>query len=199
MSHAVVASSLGAAGAPERPMPARYWVTLAIVAAMPDADVIAFWLNVDRGHILSHRGLTHSLPFAAIVAALLVRLLFRGREWHASWARLWAIYFVAMASHGVLDAFTNGGQGIAFFAPLSARALACAVAADPRIADRRRRVPVGVRPARPAERNAVAVAAVAAGRGRGPPDAPPREPRQSHRGMRRPPREEPCDVSWRAR
>ena len=42
MSHAVVASSLGAAGAPERPMPARYWVTLALVAAAPDADVIAF-------------------------------------------------------------------------------------------------------------------------------------------------------------
>lgn len=120
MSHAVVASSLGAAGAPERPMPARYWVTLALVAAAPDADVIAFWLNVDRGHILSHRGLTHSLPFAALVAATLVRLLFRGREWHASWARLWAVYFAAMASHGLLDAFTNGGQGVAFFAPLSA-------------------------------------------------------------------------------
>jgi len=120
MSHAVVASSLGAAGAPDRPMPARYWVALAILAAAPDADVIAFWLNVDRGNILSHRGLTHSLPFAAIAAALAVRVLFRDREWHSSWPRLWVLYFAGMASHGVLDALTNGGQGIAFFAPLSA-------------------------------------------------------------------------------
>jgi inner membrane protein len=120
MSHAVVASSLGAAGAPDRPMPLRYWVALAVLAAAPDADVIAFWLNVDRAHILSHRGLTHSLPFAALAAALAVRMLFRGREWHASWPRLWAIYFAAIASHGLLDAFTNGGQGIAYFAPFSA-------------------------------------------------------------------------------
>ena len=37
-----------------------------------------------------------------------------------SWPRLWVLYFAGMASHGVLDALTNGGQGIAFFAPLSA-------------------------------------------------------------------------------
>ena len=120
ISHAVVASSLGAAGLPDRSMPARYWVALAILAAAPDADVIAFWLNVDRAHILSHRGLTHSLPFAALVAALAVRVLFRGREWHALWPRLWALYFAGIASHGLLDAFTNGGQGIAYFAPFSA-------------------------------------------------------------------------------
>jgi len=31
--------------------------------------------------------------------------------------RLWLYFFLAAASHGVLDALTNGGPGIAFFAP----------------------------------------------------------------------------------
>jgi inner membrane protein len=30
---------------------------------------------------------------------------------------LWGVYFLAMASHGFLDAFTNGGPGVAFLAP----------------------------------------------------------------------------------
>ena len=120
MSHAVVASSLGMVARPPGRMPARYWVTLAIVAALPDADVIAFALRVPYGHVLGHRGLTHSLPFAAVLAAIIVRLLFRGREWHRRWPALWAVMFAGIASHGVLDAMTNGGQGIAFLAPLSA-------------------------------------------------------------------------------
>ena len=96
-------------------------MALAIVATLPDADVVVYPLGLNAPHILGHRGLTHSLAFAAVMAALLVRVLFRDREWHASWARLWVVYFAAIASHGVLDAFTNGGQGIAFFAPLSAQ------------------------------------------------------------------------------
>jgi inner membrane protein len=120
MSHAIVASSLGMVGRPSGRMPARYWVTLAIVAALPDADVIAFAWGVPYGHVLAHRGLTHSLPFAAVLAAILVRVLFRGREWHRRWPALWAMMFAAIASHGVLDAMTTGGNGIAFLAPLSA-------------------------------------------------------------------------------
>lgn len=119
MSHAVVASGVGAAAATNRAMPARYWVSLALLGAMPDLDVVIYPLGLNAPHILGHRGLTHSLLFAAVVAALMVRLLFRSREWHAWWWRLWVVYFAAIASHGVLDAFTNGGQGIAFLAPLS--------------------------------------------------------------------------------
>jgi inner membrane protein len=37
----------------------------------------------------------------------------------ASAARLWLFLFLATASHGVLDAMTNGGLGVAFFAPFS--------------------------------------------------------------------------------
>ena len=33
-------------------------------------------------------------------------------------ARAWLFLFLATASHGVLDAMTSGGGGVAFFAPL---------------------------------------------------------------------------------
>jgi inner membrane protein len=62
---------------------------------------------------MGHRGFTHSLFFAALLAALVVALFFRG----SSWLLMWLYFFVATASHGILDAMTNGGLGVAFFAP----------------------------------------------------------------------------------
>ena len=120
ISHAVFASGLGAAGSPGARMPVRYWVTVAIIAALPDLDVVVYPLGLNAPHILGHRGITHSLAFAAVFSALVVRLVFREVAWRPAWVRLWAVFFVAMASHGVLDAMTNGGQGIAFYAPFSA-------------------------------------------------------------------------------
>jgi inner membrane protein len=67
--------------------------------------------------MLGHRGLSHSLPFAAAFAALLTFGL-RGAQ-PAGRATLWLFLFLATASHGVLDAFTNGGLGVGFFAPFS--------------------------------------------------------------------------------
>jgi len=119
ISHAVFASGLGAAGSPEPRMPARYWVTLAIIAALPDLDVVVYPLGLNAPSMLGHRGITHSLAFAAVFAALVVRVVFGDRVWRRAWPRLWVVFFVAMTSHGVLDAMTNGGQGIAFLAPFS--------------------------------------------------------------------------------
>jgi inner membrane protein len=67
--------------------------------------------------VLGHRGITHSLAFAAVLAALVVALGFRGPRWTGRRPTLWLLLFLATASHGVLDAMTNGGSGIAFFAP----------------------------------------------------------------------------------
>jgi inner membrane protein len=100
-------------------MPVRYWVALAIISVAPDLDVVVYPLGLNAPHILGHRGITHALPFTAVFAALVVRLLFRGVEWRRHWVRLWLVFFAAMSSHAVLDAMTNGGQGIAFFAPFS--------------------------------------------------------------------------------
>ncbi len=89
----------------------------ALCAAAPDLDVVGLRFGVPWGHALGHRGLTHSLPFAALLAAVLAVTLFRGPAWRGRRAGLWLALFLATASHGVLDAMTTGGSGVAFFAP----------------------------------------------------------------------------------
>jgi len=84
---------------------------------LPDIDVIGFHLGVPYGSFFGHRGFTHSLLFAAIVAGIVALI--------ASWSSLrqlksslwWAYFFVSIASHGLLDAMTSGGLGVAFFSP----------------------------------------------------------------------------------
>ena len=101
-------------------MPARFWVLAAVCAALPDADAIGFGLGIHYGDPLGHRGLTHSLPFALALGFLVVILFFRNIALGSkSWWALVAFFFIVTASHGVLDAMTNGGLGIAFFAPFS--------------------------------------------------------------------------------
>jgi inner membrane protein len=89
----------------------------ALCAAVPDLDVIGVWLGVPWGHVLGHRGITHSLPFAAALAAVVVATAFRGHTWDGGRLALGLALFAATASHGVLDAMTNGGSGVAFLAP----------------------------------------------------------------------------------
>jgi len=84
-------------------------------AMLPDADVLGFRFGIGYGDLFGHRGLTHSLLFAATVAAA-VTLLFRNKVL-CSELRVFVCLFAATASHGILDAFTNGGMGVAFFAP----------------------------------------------------------------------------------
>jgi len=87
-------------------------------ALLPDADVIGFALGIHYGDLLGHRGLSHSLLFAAAWSLLLVSWAFRvearfSKEW---WALI-GLFFLATASHALLDALTNGGLGVAFFSP----------------------------------------------------------------------------------
>jgi len=102
-------------------MPARFWVAAAIAAAWPDADVLAFTLGIPYSHMFGHRGITHSLCFAALAALVIVKLTFGGIAWQRRRIALVVFFFIVIASHGVLDAMTSGGLGIAFFAPFSGR------------------------------------------------------------------------------
>jgi inner membrane protein len=112
-------------------MPVRYWAAAAVIAAAPDVDAIGYSLGFGPpgGSIWSHRGLTHSVLFAAVAARAVTLLLFRTKTNGESegttgrWAspiarrRVWAILAAAMASHGLTDMLTNGGAGIALFSP----------------------------------------------------------------------------------
>jgi inner membrane protein len=112
-SHAAAALAIGACF--YRPgVPKRVWALGALAAILPDADVAGFKLGIPYEHMLGHRGLTHSLLFAAALAALLALM---STAQGMSRAALWLYLFLAAASHGALDALTNGGLGVAFLAP----------------------------------------------------------------------------------
>lgn len=115
-SHAIAGAALGTVfNVPTRPP--RYWLAGALCSVLPDADIVAFWAGVPWGHVLAHRGLTHSLAFAVVLAVAVTGAAFRGRAWDGRRATVWLFLFLATASHGVLDAMTDGGPGVAFFAP----------------------------------------------------------------------------------
>lgn len=113
-SHAAAALALGTAF--WRPaLPARFWILGAACAVLPDLDVIAFRFGIPYEHVLGHRGFSHSLLFAALLAAVVVTLFFSRERQRGG---LWLFFFLATASHAFLDALTTGGLGVAFFAPL---------------------------------------------------------------------------------
>ena len=97
---------------------ATLWGAGIVCSMLPDADVLRFGFGVSYGDVLGHRGLTHSLLFAALLSIAVTAPLSGGR-WRSSRLRIALFLFVVTASHGVLDAFTNGGLGIAFLAPFS--------------------------------------------------------------------------------
>jgi len=115
-THAIAGVAIGTAFGP-RHVPTRFWIICATVAALPDLDGVGFWLGVPYESAFGHRGFTHSLFFAALLAAFVAVLAFRDGTADARPWQLWLAFFFATASHGVLDAMTTGGGGIAFFAP----------------------------------------------------------------------------------
>ena len=116
-THVFVAAALGKAISPER-MPLRFWTLGLFCSLLPDLDVIAFRLGIPYRHMFGHRGFLHSLPFALIVGLLVVLLAFPVvQRFSRRWWVMAGYFFAVTASHGVLDAMTSGGYGIAFFSP----------------------------------------------------------------------------------
>ena len=118
-THAFFALALGKVYAASAKMPTRFWVLSALCAVVPDADVVAFFFGVAYGDALGHRGLSHSLLFALLLAAAVVAAFFRDEKFKKG--ALVVYFFLVTASHGVLDALTNGGLGVAFFSPFNNR------------------------------------------------------------------------------
>src|SRR5580698_1687907 len=119
-SHAVAALSIGTCFyRPE--IPKRVWVAGVLCSVAPDLDVIGFKFGIHYGDFWGHRGFTHSLVFAAFLAGVVAVVLFRRGASGIGRSALFAYLFLATASHGVLDAMTNGGLGVAFFSPFDNR------------------------------------------------------------------------------
>jgi inner membrane protein len=97
----------------------KFWFFAFLLPILPDADSITFLFNIPYWHDFGHRGFFHSLFFALMVSLLVMLLFFKEDQLLSkSWFARWIFFFIITASHGILDAFTNGGLGIALLAPL---------------------------------------------------------------------------------
>jgi inner membrane protein len=90
---------------------------MAGLALLPDADVVAFRIGIPYGAPFGHRGASHALlaaPLLALLPALaMTRLL------GASTGRALLLGTLVVATHGLLDTLTDGGLGVALLWPFS--------------------------------------------------------------------------------
>lgn len=112
-THAAVPLLLGGA-AGRRSISRRLLAAGAIAAMLPDADVLAFRLHVAYNDNLGHRGATHSIVFALLLA---FAAAFWHRRLHSTPWRSAGFVGLAALSHPLLDACTNGGLGVALWWP----------------------------------------------------------------------------------
>jgi inner membrane protein len=93
-SHAVAAIGIGACF--YRPsIPTRIWITGAVCSMLPDLDVIGFRYGVHYGDFWGHRGFTHSLLFAALLATVVLVLTARHGVPGMGPISLWTFLFLA--------------------------------------------------------------------------------------------------------
>jgi len=115
VTHAFFSLVLGKTFAREE-MPWRFWIFAIGCSILPDVDVIGFSLGMPYGGIFGHRGFFHSLLFAFLVSMSIIFWGFKGdsKFFNPRWG---LFFFLLTSAHGVLDALTNGGWGVAFFSP----------------------------------------------------------------------------------
>lgn len=117
VSHAVVAAAVGITFAP-RDVPDHFWSIAIICSVILDADVIAFSFGIPYQHIFGHRGFFHSPFFGLLMGIFFLSVFFRDSEiFSRQWFFYLIFFFLIAVSHGVLDAFTDGGLGIALLSP----------------------------------------------------------------------------------
>ncbi len=121
ISHAAAATAISIALAPEN-TPGRFWPIAIVTAVLPDADSASFYFQIPYSSVLSHRGFFHS-PFLGLWVSLgLMLLFFHDLEFFSPrWRCYFLILWLAWTSHGLLDALTDGGRGVAFFSPFSSK------------------------------------------------------------------------------
>jgi inner membrane protein len=89
------------------------------LAMLPDADVLGFALGVPYGAPFGHRGALHSLA-VAVAIGIAAAIVARARAPGARAVRLGVYVGLVVASHGLLDAMTDGGKGVALLWPFTA-------------------------------------------------------------------------------
>jgi inner membrane protein len=124
LTHALIPVA-GALAPRNRAVPWRLVITAAIASALPDIDSFSPWIWGTPNPSLPlpawwHRGATHSL-FVGIVVGLLASL-FR-KQLKVGGIVAGVVVGGAMASHGLLDMFTDQGVPVAYLWPVSSERL----------------------------------------------------------------------------
>jgi inner membrane protein len=120
ITHGIVGLAGGKSFIPEGKASVPFWVLSVLCPILPDVDVAGFSLGISYGTEFGHRGITHSFFFAAIIGALAAIIVYRAEDGKRLGYVKWTAYFFLLtATHGILDAFTDGGMGVAFFAPFN--------------------------------------------------------------------------------
>jgi inner membrane protein len=105
---------------PDRIRTVRVMICLAFAGLLPDLDVIMFALDIPYSHVLGHRGFSHSILFAGLIAFPITFIAVSGKTKDKKSVIMTAvIFFMAVMSHGILDAFTDAGLGVGFFIPFN--------------------------------------------------------------------------------
>ncbi len=90
----------------------------AIAGTIPDLDVLSGLFLNDLESLLFHRGITHSIFFAVIMAPMLAYVVSRihaaAKASYGDWLKL---FFLSIVTHPLLDIFTNYGTQL--FYPFS--------------------------------------------------------------------------------
>jgi inner membrane protein len=88
----------------------------ALLAVLPDADVVLVALGAHDGGVAGHRGASHSIALAVAVG-ILCAVATRRLRWPVWRTAILATF--AVASHAVLDFLGHGGRGLPLLWPLS--------------------------------------------------------------------------------
>ncbi|MBC5773870.1 metal-dependent hydrolase [Pontibacter sp. KCTC 32443] len=116
-AHAVAALTIGKTY-PSKYTSAKFWLLGALCTILPDADVVMFKFGVPYEHLFGHRGFSHSLVFAVILGVIVTAVFYRSIKLISIQGIVFTLFFtICTASHTLLDALTNGGLGVAIFAP----------------------------------------------------------------------------------
>ncbi|MBI5844997.1 MAG: metal-dependent hydrolase [Deltaproteobacteria bacterium] len=115
LTHPAIPLAIGL-GLGRNVVPGRLLAAGVLASVLPDLDTIGYRLGVPYDSLFGHRGFSHSILFALLLAmagALAYRKL------NTTAFRAFLFLLLAAASHPFIDAFTNGGLGVLAFWPFS--------------------------------------------------------------------------------
>lgn len=105
---------IGAAAVPRARLSSRLVAVGMVAAMLPDADIVGRYFGVPHTADFGHRGATHTLMFAlllAAMAALAAPLIREGRM------RVFMFVLLSTLFHPLADMLNDGGKGIMMFWP----------------------------------------------------------------------------------